>query len=287
MNVENGDEFKISVIIPTFNRAHTLGSSIESILNQTSDKWELIIIDDGSTDGTPNLMNQYLVDQRIKYYYQQHQGVSTARNFGVLNAQGDYIIFLDSDDTFTPNLIDQLYSCQIFKYDVIFWEVMRVTEKVTKIGKPVKLGNIYNKLTANFLAGCVCYNKDVFLKAGGFDPKITFGENYELGIRISWLSNLKIKIIDYPFLIYNIKTHGRTSNSIENRLNSYVYQLKKHDLLYSQNIRARAEMHYLMGFVLEKNKSYSEAIISYKKSWLAYPLNIKPLLKILYLQTLI
>lgn len=287
MIANKGEDFLISVIIPTFNRAHTLHLSIESLLNQTSANWELIIIDDGSTDGTINLVNKYLQDNRFKYYFQKHQGVSTARNYGASKAEGDYIIFLDSDDTFTPNLIHQLNTYQIVKYDIIFWEVIRISEKNSIIDKPVKLGKIYNKITANFLAGCVCYKKEIFLLAGGYDPNISFGENYELGIRISWLDNLKIKIIDFPFLKYNIKPKGRTSNTIENRLSSYIYQMEKHKLLYSKNNRARSKMHYLIGFVLEKNKSYSEALNSYKESWLAYPLNIKPLLKILYFKIIV
>ena len=282
-----GEDFLISVIIPTFNRSHTLGFSIESLLNQTSQKWELIIIDDGSTDGTFNLVNKYLKDNRIKYFYQTNQGVSTARNYGVSKAHRDYRVFLDSDDTFEPNINQHLYKYEISEFDLICWEVLRKSEKLSEINKPRMLGKFYNNITANFLAGGACYKKEVFELVGGYDSKITFGENYELGIRIGWFPNLKVKIINSPFLIYNFKTKGRTSNSSENRLSSYIYQMEKHHLLYSQNPRARSTMHYLIGFVLEQNKSYSEALNSYKESWLANPLNIKPLLKILYFKIIL
>lgn len=282
MGIKSCEKSNISVIIPAFNRAHTLPLPIESLINQSNKNWELIIIDDGSIDNTKSVIQEYIKDDRIKYFYQEHQGVSAARNFGVTKACGDYIIFLDSDDNFEINLIDQLHKQQFFKYDIICWEVLRISEKGSKIGKPIRLDGLYNYIFANFLAGCICYKKDVFVRAGGYDPQISFGENYELGIRIGWMNNLRFKNINFPFLNYNLKTSQRSSNSIENRISSYVYQLNKHKLLYSENIRAKAKMEYLIGFVFEEGNFYEKAIAYYKKSWCSFPLNIKPLLKILY-----
>lgn len=276
------EKLGISIIIPSFNRAHTLPLAIESLINQTNQNWQLIIIDDGSSDETKSIIQKYIQDKRILYFYQNHQGVSAARNFGVTKALGDYVIFLDSDDNFERNLIEQLYKHEFFSYDFICWEVLRISEKGSDIRKPVHLGGLYNNIYANFLAGCICYKKEIFLRAGGFDPQISFGENYELGIRISWLRNTKFKIINYPFLNYNISISDRRSNNVENRISSYIYQLNKHKLLYSENVRAKSNMQYLIGFVLEENNSYKRAIAYYKKSWFSFPLYFKPLLKILY-----
>ncbi len=98
-----------SIIIPTYNRAHTLPRAIESLLHQSCQNWELIIIDDGSNDNTSQLIKKYLVNQKIKYYkYTKNRGVLYARNFGVskISPASDYIIFLDSDDELSPTALN-------------------------------------------------------------------------------------------------------------------------------------------------------------------------------------
>ncbi len=274
----------ISIIIPTFNRAFSLNKSIESVQAQTCEKWELIVIDDGSDDETPELVKKYLGDSRIKYFHQTHQGVSIARNSGARHAIGDYLIFLDSDDIFFPDLIKNVYEAEFYKYDLMCWQVLKIIDGEKSFWKPKKLSQMYKSIKASFLAGSICYRKDLFFKAGGYDPKITFGENYELGLRISQVQNLKIKIINKVFLKYEITTSTRASNSLDNRLSSYLYQYKKHKSNYDKNPKEKSEMNYLIGFVLEKLNRRSAALVHYKNSWLSNPLKIKPLLKIIYLK---
>ena len=87
-----------SIIIPSYNRSHILPQAIKSVLNQSYPNWELFIVDDGSIDGTWALMNDYS-DDRIHYLHKENGGVCSARNYGVHSSKGDYIVFLDSDDT--------------------------------------------------------------------------------------------------------------------------------------------------------------------------------------------
>src|SRR5680860_383473 len=94
---------KISVVIPTYNRVRTLGRAIDSVLNQSYKDWELVVVDDGSTDGTDELMDKY-DDPRIIYIKQGiNKGVSIARNNGVKQSTGDFVSFLDSDDAYLSN----------------------------------------------------------------------------------------------------------------------------------------------------------------------------------------
>ncbi|MEM7548224.1 MAG: glycosyltransferase family 2 protein [Bacteroidota bacterium] len=88
----------VSIITPTYNYAIFLPEIIQSVLDQTYENWELIIVDDGSTDNTSEVVQPYLKDHRICYIYQDNTGVSTARNKGIEKANGDYIQFLDADD---------------------------------------------------------------------------------------------------------------------------------------------------------------------------------------------
>lgn len=90
----------VSVIIPTYNRAGCIGDAIESVLAQTYIDYEIIVVDDGSTDETRKVLERY--GDRIRYFYQENAGVSAARNLGVRQARADLIAFLDSDDRWTP-----------------------------------------------------------------------------------------------------------------------------------------------------------------------------------------
>lgn len=87
---------KVSVVIPTYNRAKYICEAIDSVLAQTYKDHEIIVIDDGSTDNTKELLNKY--ETKIKYIYQENKGISAARNAGIKVAKGEYIAFLDSDD---------------------------------------------------------------------------------------------------------------------------------------------------------------------------------------------
>ena len=127
-----------SIIIPTYNRADKLDIPIKSILNQQFKNWELIIIDDGSTDETNALIQTYS-SHNIHYFYQQHQGRSTARNLGISKARGNYICFQDSDDEYLPNHLQTLYEA-ILKNDT--YKVFRTGMLIYENGKLSKKSNI-------------------------------------------------------------------------------------------------------------------------------------------------
>ena len=97
-----------SVIIPTYNRANFLPIALQSVIDQTFDNWEIILIDDGSTDNTKNVVRSFN-DDRIQYFYQRNQERCAARNNGIEKSSGKYICFLDSDDYFIPTRLELLY----------------------------------------------------------------------------------------------------------------------------------------------------------------------------------
>lgn len=101
---------KISIIIPVYNTEKYLGTCIESVLNQTYTNFELLLIDDGSTDTSGSICDTYAgKDTRITVYHRKNEGVSASRNFGLQLASGEYILFVDSDDLILPNYIEKLY----------------------------------------------------------------------------------------------------------------------------------------------------------------------------------
>lgn len=136
-----------SIIIPTYNRADKLDIPIKSLLNQQFKNWELIIINDGSTDDT-NILIQAYSSNKIHYFYQQHQGRSAARNLGISKARGTYICFQDSDDEYLPNHLQTLYEAilqndtyKVFRTGMLIYEKWKLSKKSNIIG--IKGWNAY------------------------------------------------------------------------------------------------------------------------------------------------
>jgi glycosyltransferase involved in cell wall biosynthesis len=99
------EAMKVSVVMPTYNRQHMIGRAVESVIRQSHKNWELIIVDDGSTDDTAEVVNVFLQDKRIEYTKQQHLGLSTARNSGLKLASGQIVAYLDTDNVWRPNFL--------------------------------------------------------------------------------------------------------------------------------------------------------------------------------------
>ena len=100
---------KISIIIPVYNAENYLSSCINSILKQTYYNWEIIIVDDGSTDNSKSIYTKFAEeDKRIKFFYQKNKGVSAARNLGIEMAKGDYIVFVDADDWIEATFLEKM-----------------------------------------------------------------------------------------------------------------------------------------------------------------------------------
>ena len=101
---------KISVIVPVYNAEQYLRECLESLVNQTLEDLEIICVNDGSTDSSPKILEEYASkDSRIKIFHQENQGVSAARNLGISKVQGEYLVFVDSDDWIELNALEILY----------------------------------------------------------------------------------------------------------------------------------------------------------------------------------
>jgi len=140
----------ISVIIPTFNRASLIERAIHSLFKQTRTQWEAIIVDDGSTDNTKEIVQQYLADRRVRYFRQGNAGVGVARNFGVKKTAADFVTFLDSDDEFLPDAIETMQDDIAFLKDDIFillYGRIRVT-KTSSYQEPLPDGTLVDYKSA-------------------------------------------------------------------------------------------------------------------------------------------
>ncbi len=112
---------KVSVIVPIYNAEKYLEQCLDSIVNQTLKKIEIILIDDGSTDGSADICKKYLADERVSYYHKKNEGLAAARDDGMLRATGEYIGFVDSDDWLEPDMYEKMYeAAKSNNSDVVF-----------------------------------------------------------------------------------------------------------------------------------------------------------------------
>ncbi len=220
----------ISIIIPTFNRASFLRSSINSILNQTYQKFEIIVVDDGSTDNTKEVIKEF---PQIRYFYQKNAGVSQARNLGIKKAKYEYIAFLDSDDEWKKDKLEIQIAFHKQNPNIL---ISHTDETWIRNGKEIKKKNYQSKPQGfcflenlNFCkigTSTVLLKKSLLENIGYFDEDLKICEDYDLWLRIS-LEN-EIGYINQELVIKNAGHNGQLSFS-EFGIDRYkIDSLQKH-----------------------------------------------------------
>ena len=183
----------VSVIIPNYNYAQYLREAIDSVLAQTYPNVEIIVVDDGSTDGSKEILNSY--GDRIRAFFQQNQGVSAARNFGVSMSRGDFIAFLDADDAWLSEKIERqlalfvedgelgLVHVGVVETDGQGAEIIELTDgrdgwvsdKLLQFEGPVILGG----------GSGLMLRRNVFDEVGGFDTRLSTSADWDLFYQVS------------------------------------------------------------------------------------------------------
>lgn len=180
-----------SIIIPTYNRAHLISKAIESVISQTFKDWELIIVDDGSTDNTKELIYFYQENEpRIRYIFQENAERSAARNKGIENSIGKYVCFLDSDDYYLDkrlqgvfDYISNLNIPKCFFYTAITYDYCGKLVERTERSRGNE--NVYDFIVqATIGTPQVILSKEILCKER-FDPRWCIGEDMELWMRLA------------------------------------------------------------------------------------------------------
>lgn len=225
----------LSIVIPAYNASEYLAETIESVLSQTFTDFELLIINDGSTDNTAEIVNIYSEkDNRIKLFSQQNQGVSFARNTGIKIAKGEYIAFLDSDDKWLPNklAVHMEHFHKTPNLGISFGRVEFITfdGKSTNYFSKSRLFNIapehlyYENLIITPSNAVI--RRTIFDSIGGFDSNLCGTEDAELFFRIIY-KGWKVEGIDRVLTCYRTNQAGISSNLYRmeedwNKLNSKI-----------------------------------------------------------------
>ncbi len=219
---------KISVIIPAYEDGQHISKALDSVLSQHYPDFEIVVVDDGSTDNTPEILRRYIAagNGKIRCFRQHNQGVSAARNKGIREARGEYICFLDADDIFCPNGLEKRVRAldlfpeaefgfglsllihkngreQLFSTEALRGlDLIRPTEGIFYLLKPSQRERILLTKTEAMNTNCVVLRKVLFQRIGYFDEKLSVTEDTDLWNRIL-LTTDQIVAIRFPLSAYS------------------------------------------------------------------------------------
>ena len=246
----------ISVIVPVYNTVKYLDKCIQSILSQTYTDFELLLIDDGSTDSSGAICDRYAVqDSRVRVFHKENGGVSSARNIGLDNARGEWVAFVDSDDLFTNNALnifkehidaELIITSHSVNVDGKFSECI-ISDKKKYILEKDKDDFICRNLNTNIIKTIWAkfFKKDIISDLR-FDKNISCGEDFLF--MLSYLLRLKqIFLVDYSSYIYtcpDIHFHIKYQSSIEKSIYALSKLFKTYKLLNLRSIDFECSLFY-------------------------------------------
>jgi len=278
---------KVSIIIPTYNRGVLLHKAIDSVLAQTFSDYELIIVDDGSTDGTRDVVARY-GSGKIRYIFQENKGKSAARNLGIKLADGEYIAFLDSDDMFLPSklqlqveVLDAHGSCGF-----IYSYASNVDESGNLLNYHFE-GNLSGWIYPDLLLiknNCIAtptvmVRAAVLAEIGGFDESMHICEDLDLWRRIA--RRYQVLQVREPLAIVRIRASERIDilQFMRARTRYYEKAIKQDPELKAIKVALYSEMYkvYLDCALHYNNKIMAAYLVA--KSFLNNPIDVLMMLK--------
>jgi len=195
----------VSVVIPTYNRPEFTQKAVKSVLDQTFKDFELIVIDDGSTDNTKEVIRKF-DDKRIKYYFQFNRGPGPARNFGIQKSTAPYIAFLDSDDVWAPEKLEIQLKEMEKHSEYLLSHTEEIWYKGERLIKPLKIhrkkaGDIFkwSLRLCSISMSTVVIKKELIDRVGLFDKDLEVCEDYDYWLRVT--ARLPVLLIDKPLTI--------------------------------------------------------------------------------------
>jgi glycosyltransferase involved in cell wall biosynthesis len=195
----------VSVIIPTYNRAAMVTEAVASVLNQTYPNLEVLVVDDGSTDGTAAALARF--GERLRVLRQAHRrGVSAARNLGIEAARGDWLALLDSDDLWLPEKLARQMACLADRPELLICQTEEIwVRRGVRVNKPLSHRMAAGQIFLPSLERClvspsaVVLHRDLIERHGGFDESLPAAEDYDLWLRLSW--RYEVGLVPEPLMV--------------------------------------------------------------------------------------
>lgn len=206
-----GIMIKVSVIVPAYNAMRFLPQTVKSALSQTWQDLELVVVDDGSSDGTAAFVEQY-PDIRMKLVRQTNKGLAAARNSGIAASQGKYIALLDADDLWEPTKLEEQVARLTDRPEIglVHTAIRYINETGDEINRVLSVkgdGDVWEKVVVHNPVRCgstPLIRRECFEAVGMFDPALSFSEDWEMWIRIA--RRYHFATIDKPLTLY--RQHG-------------------------------------------------------------------------------
>jgi glycosyltransferase involved in cell wall biosynthesis len=237
----------VSVIIPTYNQANFIDKAIESVLSQTYQDFEIIVINDGSTDNTEEIIRGFK-DKRVKYVKKyKNKGISVARNIGIKVARGKYIALLDSDDEWLPEKLDKqikILQDESPELGVVYSNLCYIDENGKNMNRKLRNskkaeGYIYEDLLEKYCVGSpssFLIKKECFNRVGLFDDLLSGQEDWDMWIRIA--KYYRFALIKIPLVKYRLH-----SNQISKNLEIKIITGKRILVKYANELKKRPCAH--------------------------------------------
>jgi glycosyltransferase involved in cell wall biosynthesis len=246
----------VSIIVPTYNRADLIGETIQSVIDQTYKNWELIIVDDGSTDDSKNYITKFN-DERIVYYAIEHCGIlGKVRNVGISHAKGDYIAFLDSDDLWLPQKLE--------------YQLTLLQQYPTEL-ESLFVGNIFLPLLLEerfvFYVPTVLFKKKNLEETGLISESMVSGGDIHFFLKMAH----RFEGIFSNKIIVKIRKHKQShSDSLESVANQeYIEMIQKfrHEKLLTSNQfgQLASKQYYKLGLIHLKKGDGKKALQEFIK----------------------
>ena len=255
----------ISVVIPSYNRKDFLKRSIDSAINQTKKPLEIIVVDDGSTDGTEAMIKSDY--DFVKFIKQKNKGVSAARNIGIKVSIGEWICFLDSDDEWKKDKLEKQINAMKSNPGYKFFHSNEIWIKnglrINQKKKHKKYGgDIFDKCLdmCRISPSSVMIDKTVFDEVGNFNENLVVCEDYELWLRIC--DKYRVFFIDEPLIIKYGGHQGQLSYSIESIEN---HRIKALEYLILENLNRKNKRHAIQ-MLLSKLNIYLKGLVKRRKN---------------------
>jgi glycosyltransferase involved in cell wall biosynthesis len=198
-----------TIITPTYNREQLVQATIKSILEQIHKDWELIIVDDGSTDNTEQAVQQYLTDPRIKYIKKENSGQAASLNAGASCAKGDFIAFLDSDDEAYPEWLNTVHAHIGRDTGIVCAGAMRKMLDGTLVTEDLREYRLFGqKMRLKFTCGSLFIRRTLFSTVGGYDAEMRSNIQTDLGYRLlAYLRTVNLQIVTIDKYLVQINVH--------------------------------------------------------------------------------
>ena len=274
----------VSVITPTYNREVMVQNTIRSVINQTFQDWELIIIDDGSTDNTEEVVKPFLKDPRIVYYKKANTGQPDSLNVASRHAKGEFITFLDSDDEAYPDWLQTVAESVDGNTGIVCNGAVRKLMDGTMINEEPKETVIFGKtVKLKFTCGSLFIKRAIFVEVGGYDPDMKSNIQTDLGYRLlAYLKDTRYETIaiDKSLVQLNIHDGERIRTNWAKVKEGGLQLIKKHyDIIKNSSPGEISNMYMVVAFSSYKLRNRREAIRFAFKAIQHSPLQLKNYLK--------